>query len=232
MAVVKKLAQQQDLLNTPVLKLVLEPLSSDPAGRPDGAVYYNTVDDQPRVLRNGVWGDFGTNLTAADILSALLTVDGAGSALDADLLDGQHGSHYLDRANQTGTQTASTISDFAAAVNALIANVVDGAPGALDTLNELAAALGDDANFAGTVTTALGTKAVVQLSAAFGDGSATSFSVANPAGRVPVLAQLVDASTGRHSDYEAEIVQGAANFTVEFVGYTPTAGQFKLMVVG
>ncbi|MCV2395908.1 hypothetical protein OEB99_16455 [Actinotalea sp. M2MS4P-6] len=36
--------------------------------------------------------------------------------------------------------------------------VVASAPGALDTLNELAAALGDDANFASTVTTALAGK--------------------------------------------------------------------------
>src|SRR3990170_4528210 len=32
--------------------------------------------------------------------------------LNADLLDGQTGSYYLDRANHTGTQTAATISDF------------------------------------------------------------------------------------------------------------------------
>lgn len=38
-----------------------------------------------------------------------------------------------------------------------LGNLVDGAPGALNTLNELAAALGDDANFAGTITTSLGT---------------------------------------------------------------------------
>lgn len=37
---------------------------------------------------------------------------GTGNGLDADLLDGQHGSYYLSRANHTGTQTASTISDF------------------------------------------------------------------------------------------------------------------------
>ena len=36
--------------------------------------------------------------------------------------------------------------------------MVDSAPGALDTLNELAAALGDDANFATTVNTALGNR--------------------------------------------------------------------------
>lgn len=43
-------------------------------------------------------------------------------------------------------------------VDAAIATLVDAAPGALDTLNELAAALGDDANFAATITTALAGK--------------------------------------------------------------------------
>jgi hypothetical protein len=38
-----------------------------------------------------------------------------------------------------------------------LANLVDSAPAALDTLNELAAALGDDANFSTTVTNSLGT---------------------------------------------------------------------------
>lgn len=43
-------------------------------------------------------------------------------------------------------------------VSTAISNLVDSAPSTLDTLNELAAALNDDANFASTVTTALGTK--------------------------------------------------------------------------
>lgn len=41
-------------------------------------------------------------------------------------------------------------------LDAAIAALVDSAPGTLDTLNELAAALADDANFASTMTTALG----------------------------------------------------------------------------
>ena len=36
--------------------------------------------------------------------------------------------------------------------------LVDSAPGALDTLNELAAALGDDANFSTTITNSIATK--------------------------------------------------------------------------
>lgn len=45
------------------------------------------------------------------------------------------------------------------AINAL----VDGAPAALDTLNELAAAINDDANYASTVTTALGNRLRVDV---------------------------------------------------------------------
>jgi len=52
------------------------------------------------------------------------------------------------------TQIATT--EF---VKTAIANVIDLAPGALDTLNELAAAINDDASYASTVTTALGLKA-------------------------------------------------------------------------
>ena len=66
--------------------------------------------------------------TAAEILTAVKTVDGGSSGLDADLLDGQHGSYY------TGyTDTA-------------VSNLVDSSPATLNTLNELAAALGDDPN--------------------------------------------------------------------------------------
>jgi hypothetical protein len=43
-------------------------------------------------------------------------------------------------------------------VTTQISNLVNGAPGALDTLNELAAALGNDASFAATLTTSLSSK--------------------------------------------------------------------------
>jgi len=46
-----------------------------------------------------------SSYTAADVLSKLLTVDGATSNLDADLLDGQEGSYYLDYNNFTNTPT-------------------------------------------------------------------------------------------------------------------------------
>jgi len=50
-------------------------------------------------------------------------------------------------------------------VNTAIANLVDGAPALLDTLNEIAAAIGDDANFVTTITTALSTKLNIDTAA-------------------------------------------------------------------
>jgi hypothetical protein len=62
-----------------------------------------------------------------------------------------------------GGTALSTAADVAAAIGAIdltaaIATVIDAAPESLNTLNELAAALGDDANYSATITTALGTK--------------------------------------------------------------------------
>lgn len=49
-------------------------------------------------------------------------------------------------------------SETDTAISNAIAGLVDTAPATLDTLNELAAAINDDASFASTITTALGTK--------------------------------------------------------------------------
>lgn len=61
------------------------------------------------------------------------------------------------------TGTLALTSDFTGYatevyVNTAVANLVDSSPATLDTLNELAAALGDDPNFATTITTLIGTK--------------------------------------------------------------------------
>lgn len=60
----------------------------------------------------------------------------------------------VDAAAARAVLGAASPADVAAAV----ASLVDASPATLDTLNELAAALGDDANFAATMTAALGGK--------------------------------------------------------------------------
>ena len=65
-------------------------------------------------------------------------------------------------ATASADATAKADSAEAAAkayADQVVASTVDAAPAALDTLNELAAALGDDANFASTVTASIAAKA-------------------------------------------------------------------------
>jgi hypothetical protein len=62
------------------------------------------------------------------------------------------------------TQIATT-----AFVSTAVANLINSAPGALDTLDELAAALGDDASFASTVTNSLAGKAASSHTHAISD---------------------------------------------------------------
>lgn len=57
-----------------------------------------------------------------------------------------------------GTPTASADAATKGYVDTSVANVINSAPAALDTLNELAAALGNDASFATTVTNSLAGK--------------------------------------------------------------------------
>ena len=82
--------------------------------------------------------------TAGDVLAKLLTVAGHGSGLDADTLDGK--------------QLATIEADYRAFTNAAVAALVGSSPETLDTLNELAAALGNDPDFATTISQQIGTK--------------------------------------------------------------------------
>ena len=55
------------------------------------------------------------------------------------------------------------------AISTAVGNLIDSAPTALDTLNELAASLGDDADFAGSMTTNLASKLPLSGGAMTGD---------------------------------------------------------------
>ena len=100
--------------------------------------------------------------------------------VDADTLDGENGSYYLDYTNVTNKPNildsgnivnivdsayvqARQNSNFATEsyVTSAIDNLVNAAPSTLDTLNELAAALGDDANFSTTITNTIATKLAI-----------------------------------------------------------------------
>jgi hypothetical protein len=91
-----------------------------------------------------------------------VTLDGVASTLTSKTItSGTLGSDLAAgsyKITGLGTPSANTDAATKAYVDTQVSNLVDAAPGALDTLNELAAAINDDANFSTTVTNSIATK--------------------------------------------------------------------------
>ena len=75
-------------------------------------------------------------------------------------------------------------------IEVAVSDLMDSSPGALDTLNELAAALGDDANFSATVTNALALKANIAGPTFTGTVRAPTPSVGDDSTRIATTAWL------------------------------------------
>lgn len=162
----------------------------------------------------------------ADTLSITIT--------GSPLLEGEDGAYYLDRSNHNGTQPSTTISDFDTSVEALItaaiADLVDSAPSTLDTLNELAQALGDDPDFATTITNQLATKASVYATT-IGNGAATSFNIQHDLGVAYPEVAVYETSTGAKVSCEVTSVD-ANNLTLSGWETAPDTGAYAVRVIG
>lgn len=84
-----------DLVKNEIRNAVIHVLGSAPSSPSEGQVYHNSADHRLYYYNGTSWELKATN---------------------SDLLQGQNSAYHLARANHTGTQTASTISDFNTAV--------------------------------------------------------------------------------------------------------------------
>jgi hypothetical protein len=99
-------------------------------------------------------------LATASHSHAIANVTGLQGALDAKATLASPSFSGTPTAPTAVTTTNTTQIATTAFVRSAVSALISGAPGALDTLNELAAALGDDPNFAATVTNDLAGKLV------------------------------------------------------------------------
>lgn len=121
------------------------------------------VGTEFKTLRTQLTGSASGSLAGltTDAKSSLIAaINELDAAIEA-LAGAEGGATIVDGAPVTTSVWSSSKTDeeIGAAVDAAVASLLDSAPGALDTLNELAAALGDDPNFAATITGQLAGKA-------------------------------------------------------------------------
>jgi hypothetical protein len=116
--------------------------------RVENVIAASDTDD----LSEGTTNLYFTDQRALDATNS--AYDAAGSASTAESNANSYTDDLIGDVTVDGT-SGNTVTDRIATA---VSNLVDSAPGALDTLNELAAALGDDANFSTTVTNAIGEK--------------------------------------------------------------------------
>ena len=111
----------------------------------DGTHYNITVsyDDTAATL------SLSANYDDEEVMDAIATSLTAGNGIT---------KVYDDVANTITVSVDTSVIADKTYVNTAISNLIDGAPALLDTLNEIAAAIGDDANFVTTITNALATK--------------------------------------------------------------------------
>ncbi len=130
------------------------------------------------------------------------------------------------QATAIATAKSEAIADATSQVNAVIAS----APAALNTLDELAAALGDDANFATTVTNSLAAKApladptftgTVTVSAsgiAFSDGTQTKLGVPSVTTFATAISSSATLAAGEADKFVP--LTGAVTITLPATGYS------------
>jgi len=158
-----------DLSGTPAIPSIITDLGiSDGANgqvlTTDGAGTFTFADAAPlTVAYADITGTptFSTVATTGDYTDLINTptipVD-VSELTDSTNLLVHFSGDYTDLTNKP---TIPSLTGYATEtyVDTILSDLIDAAPATLDTLNELAAALGDDPNFATTVSTTLGLKA-------------------------------------------------------------------------
>ncbi len=142
----------------------------------------STVGSSDKELTDGAGNDLNISvnntgaITADGNISAAALVKTGGTALQILLADGtiitltREADAIGSNDSDTKVPSNAAVKDY---VDTQITNLIDGSPTALDTLNELAAALGDDASFSTTITTALGKRLRFDASQSLSSGEIT-----------------------------------------------------------
>lgn len=192
------------------------------------------ADSDTDDLAEGVTNLYFTNQRALDATAAAYDAAGAAATAESNAnsyTDGRETAitsayqSYADTAEaDANSYTDSLIGDVTVdgtggntvtdRIASAVAGLVDAAPGTLDTLNELAAALGDDPNFATTVATDIGTKVSKAGDTMTGDLSLAQDPTQNLHAATKQYVDAAEAAANSYADQaEADAITSANSYT-------------------
>lgn len=204
-----------DMKGNEIINFKAEKLSADPTDAVDGRIYYNTVENALKCYVNGFWIVMGS---FADMSMSVYDTDKNGIVDNAEKVNGltvetavPENAVFTDTVTSiNGNTGVIALSDLVAIgiatseeLDTAISNLIDNSPDALNTLAELSAALGDDSDFATTVTNSLANKL-----------DKTSYTAAD------VLAKLITVLDSTHR-FVTDAEKATWNSKQNALGYTP-----------
>lgn len=173
----------------------------------------------------------GTGLTALGSSGQVLQVNSSGTGFEFG--DKADTSTFVSKSDAvtSNNNLLSLINDRmqVANVNTLVTsqinNILDGAPAALDTLNELSAAIGDDANFISTITTSVNQRLAANANVTLSGDVSGSGTFSSNALSISVDISSTGTSTGTFgSSSQVPVLTVAADGRITSISNTAVAG--------
>ena len=174
------------------------------------------------------------SITNSDIVQLTSSQTLTNKTLTSPVLNtGVSGSAILDEDNMASNSATklSSQQSIKAYVDAEVAGVVDSSPAALNTLNELAAALGDDANFSTTTSTSLGNRLRVDTASQGLNGTQQANAITN-LGITSTKAELNILDGVTSTAAELNILDGVTSSAAELNvldGITSTTAELNIL---
>ena len=149
-------------------------------------------------------------LNQKSVANGVASLDSAGKVPDSQIPAG------IARDSEVSLAISTEVADRNSAITAAISNLIDTAPDALNTLNEIAAAINDDASYAATITSALGTKAnLSDVTAATATAASDATSKSSAAQAAATAAAASDATSKANAAQAAAISAAATDATTK-----------------
>lgn len=186
-----------------------------------------TIPEQTLVGR--ITGGNIDALTAAEIRTLLGVEANAAADQNASEVPFTPAGDIAATDVQAAIQELDTEKTTEAYVDGKITDLIGGAPDLLNTLDELAQAINDDANFNTTIVASIAEK-TKSVSADVGNGTDTSIAVTHSLGTRDIVVSVMEVST--NAMVIADWVANTTNQITLTFNTAPTTAQYRVTIIG